>query len=329
MRSVTTDLKEILEPIQADLDQVKERLTESLQTPVAKKAVYLIAAGGKQLRPALVLLSGRSGDYARTRESLMDLAVAAELIHTATLIHDDIIDQASVRRQQPTFHQRFGTERAVLMGDYLYSVAFARLARLRDPAVMEEMARVCEQLSVGEFQEVDSRFNIDLTEPQYLEIIRDKTASLIAICCRLGAHVAGATPAVVEQLGTFGLNFGLAFQIMDDCLDLMGDEEIVGKTLRSDLDKGSLSLPVIYLAQTLTEPQRRALFAPLAHQQPDQEFLTRVAALARESGAIPKALERARAFLQSATDALTDPQGQPGCFETYLQLAHYALERVR
>ena len=224
----TPGLKTILEPIQADLNRVKERQVESLHTPVAKKAVYLIAAGGKQLRPALVLLAGRSGDSARTREALIDLAVAAELIHTATLIHDDIIDQASVRRRQPTFHQRFGTERAVLMGDYLYSVAFARLARLRDPLVMEEMARVCEQLSVGEFQEVDSRFNADLTEAQYLEIIRDKTASLIAVCCRLGAHVAGAVPAVVERLGVFGLNFGLAFQIMDDCLDLMGDEEIVG-----------------------------------------------------------------------------------------------------
>ena len=323
------DLQDILRPIRDDLELVKTRLVDLLQTPVAKQAVYLIAAGGKQLRPALVLLAGRSGDYERHREALIDLAVAAELIHTATLIHDDIIDQAALRRQQPTFHQRFGTERAVLMGDYLYSVAFARLARLKDPAVMAEMAQVCERLSVGEFQEVDSRFNVHLTEAQYLEIIRDKTASLIAICCRLGAHVAGAAPTVAERLGAFGINFGLAFQIMDDCLDLMGEEHIVGKTLRSDLDKGSLSLPVIYLSQTLSAHQRHDLFTPLERHDPDEAFLARVGALARESGAITKALDTARVYLQRATDSLTDHEDLTGLFETYRQLAQYARERVR
>ena len=228
---LTMDLKRILRPIEADLQHVKDRLLKYLQDPVARNAVYLITAGGKQLRPALVLLAGHSGAYDKRREALLDLAVAAELIHTATLIHDDIIDNASLRRRQPTFHQRFGTERAVLMGDYLYAVAFSVLAGLREPAITTAMAGVCQRLSVGEFLEVDSRFDVGLTDTQYLAIIRDKTASLIAACCRLGASVAGATPETVDRLERFGLHFGMAFQIMDDCLDLIGEEQLVGKTL--------------------------------------------------------------------------------------------------
>ena len=270
-------LEDILRPIEPDLAQVTKRLLAYLRNPIARRAVYMITAGGKRLRPALVLLAGRSGDYAARRVALIELGVAVELIHTATLIHDDIIDGASLRRQQPTFHERFGTERAVLMGDYLYSLAFAILSKLGDPHVNADMAEVCRQLSRGELAEVENRYNIETTRAQYLQIIKDKTASLIAACCSLGASVAGAKPQTARRLGEFGWKFGLAFQIMDDCLDLIGQERLMGKTLRSDLDKGSLSLPVIYLAKSLPTRRRAELFAPLRQGTPTPQFLARVA----------------------------------------------------
>ena len=156
-------LEEALAPVQAELQAVTDRMLEQLDEPVARKVVYLVTAGGKRLRPALVLLTGLSGGT-DNRDALIDAATAVELIHTATLIHDDIIDQSPKRRSQPSFHQRWGTERAVLMGDYLYATAFTLLARLSEPRVMRALADVCQQLSRGELREVEARYQQDLTE---------------------------------------------------------------------------------------------------------------------------------------------------------------------
>ncbi len=329
MASRAPSLQQIFRPINSDLDRVTNRLLDALQNPIARMPVYIIPAGGKRLRPALVLLAGRSGKRHEARfPALRDLAAAIELVHTATLIHDDIIDRSSLRRKQPTFHERFGTERAVLMGDYLYAMAFAILGQLREPYVTAFMAEVCQQLSRGEFHEVDCRFNERLTEPEYLEIIRDKTASLFAASCHLGAYVAGASPHTVTRLTQFGWNLGLGFQIMDDCLDLMGQEKLMGKTLRSDLDKGSLSLPVIYLAQSLTARERRALFAPLRQHRPTTAFLSTVARQARRSGALQRALQTAEQYI---AEAMKDIAMHDGIVlpETYHQLARYMTVRVQ
>ena len=322
-------LQQILHPVDDGLDRVTERLLARLQHPVARQVVYLITAGGKRLRPALVLLAGRSGPKRKPRQkALVELAAAVELIHTATLIHDDIIDGSILRRKQPTFHHRFGTERAVLMGDYLYATAFAAMAELDDSHVISYVAEVCQQMSRGEFLEVESRFNVQTTEAQYLQIVRDKTASLIAASCYLGAYVAGAKPQTLERLTQFGWNFGMAFQIMDDCLDLIGQERLVGKTLRSDLDKGSLSLPVIYLAGELPKATRERWFAPLRRRQAlAPGVLSNVANAARESGAIDHALQTADRFLRQATQAVAERDGIV-LAGTYRQLAQYAVERV-
>ena len=328
MARSSTTLKTILQPLDADLDRVTQRVLACLQHPVARMAVYLITAGGKRLRPVLVLLAGRSGHFKERQQALIDLAAATELIHTATLIHDDIIDGSMLRRQQPTFHTRFGTERAVLMGDYLYATAFSLLAGLEQSYVTHFMAEVCQQMSRGEFLEVDSRYNVNLTEAEYLQIVRDKTASLIAACCHLGASVAGAAPDTVKRLTDFGWNFGMAFQIMDDCLDLIGDQRTVGKTLRSDLEKGSLSLPVIYLAKSLSEHERKALFAPLQKRALDSGALNRIAKATRQSGAITEALQAAEGFVHQATEAVSVRDGIV-LRGTYQRLARYAIERAK
>ena len=329
-------VNDALDPVKADLQVVADRILEELADPIAKKVVYLITAGGKRLRPALVLLSGHSGP-SPNREALLSTAMAVELIHTATLIHDDIIDQSALRRSQPTFHHRWGTERAVLMGDYLYATAFTLLSRLGTADVMETMSDVCQQLCRGELREVEARFRLDLTEQEYFEIIRDKTASLIGGCCQSGAFLAGHPPEAVRQFAEFGIQFGLAFQIIDDCLDLTGDQREMGKSVLADLDKGALSLPIIYLTQQLSARERDRLFAPLRSHATDPAFLALIAKEAEASGAIAKAQARARALGEAAVAALsavspppTKDEGRTGAdglAGAWHQLAEYAVSR--
>ena len=213
------------------------------------------------------------------------------------------------------------------MGDYLYATAFSVLAELRDPYATTHLAGVCQELSRGEFLEVETRYNVSLSEAQYLQIIRDKTASLIAGCCHLGASVAGASPDVVERVTEFGWNYGMAFQVMDDCLDLIGEEEKVGKNLRADLDKGALSLPVIYLAASLSERERSKLFAPMKKRSVDQRFVHRIAEAAKRSGAIEQAQRTAGTFVARALAAVDDAGIAQQA--AYRQLAQHAIERVQ
>jgi len=291
-------LEKILKPIKKDLELVGERMQSLLSEPVINRVSYLVSAGGKRLRPALVLLTGFSSTNAH-RKSVIDTAAAMEMIHTATLIHDDIIDQSPIRRRQPTVHSRLSTEHAVLIGDYLYASAFTMLTRLEISGLMRTVADACQQLSLGELREVEARFSLDLTEDAYLEIINDKTASLIGACCGVGAILAKFPEAEIRALTCFGRNFGLAFQIIDDCLDLTGDPHQLGKLTHADLDKGVLSLPIIYLRQMLSGNEREKLFAPLKEmvrsgeakrrtniQVCDPEFMISVAKAAKETGAL-------------------------------------------
>ena len=317
-------LDRALAPVKDGLEAVSGRLLAELADPVARMVVYLITAGGKRLRPALVLLAGGTGP-APNHAALIDTATAVELIHTATLIHDDIIDRSPLRRCQPTFHHRWGTERAVLMGDYLHATAFTILAR-QEGYIMQALSDVCRQLCRGELREVEARFRLDLTEEEYLDIIRDKTASLIGGCCRCGAYLAGCTPETIERLAAFGVGFGLAFQIIDDCLDLSGDERQLGKSILTDLDKGALSLPVIYLSRLLSARERTRLFAPLRRGEADRAFLSRVAAAARGHGAIAKAQQRARTMLVEAADTLARVP-MNGLRSAYQLLTEYAVSR--
>ena len=319
-------LEHALAPVRNQLAAVTDRVLSQLTDPVARMVVYLITAGGKRLRPALVLLAGAAGRGPNVN-ALIDTATAIELIHTATLIHDDIIDRSPLRRSQPTFHHRWGTERAVLMGDYLYATAFTLLARLEAPSVMQAMADVCQQLCRGELREVEARYRLDVSEQEYLAIINDKTASLIGGCCQSGAYLSGCAPAAVKALTDFGVNFGLAFQIIDDCLDLTGTAATVGKAVLTDLDKGVLSLPIIYLTQTLGARDRERLLAPLRKRAMDPACLSRIAAAARSSGAIAKAQARAKQFLDDAQAALMD-RPMNGLAEAYRHLARYALSRT-
>jgi octaprenyl-diphosphate synthase len=254
---------------------------------------------GKRLRPALVLLIGRA--CGRVSHAHRVLAAVVEMIHTATLVHDDILDEAMVRRHAATINAEWGNEPAVLLGDYLFSHAYHLAASLETTLACRWIGRATNLVCEGEMQQVHNRGNLDLDEATYIEIVRGKTAELTAICGRLGAHYAGAGADVEDAMETYGRDLGVAFQIADDVLDLWGEERTAGKTLGTDLDKQKLTLPLIRFLATAPDDTARRVRGWLAEPHPDRE---RLRPLLLASGALEYAWEVARRHAVAAEAAL-------------------------
>jgi octaprenyl-diphosphate synthase len=258
-------------PIAGDLEEVERILAATLQGSrpcVAPLLAHLRHYRGKRLRPVLVLLTARA--CGRVTAAHHILAAVVEIIHTATLVHDDVLDHAAVRRHLPTINARWGNQTSILLGDYLFTHAFhlassvdARACRL----IGETTNRVCE----GELQQGSQRGNLALSEEEYLDIIDGKTAELTACCCCIGALYGDAAPGVVESLTRFGRWLGLAFQIADDLLDLVGEERTTGKSLGSDVEQQKLTLPLIRLLSSVPAESatllRQLLSSPGNHKR--------------------------------------------------------------
>ena len=314
LRSGPVPLAELLAPVRADLDRVGRELVFELHSeePDLQPMVELAASfRGKQLRPALVLLAGRA--CGGTRAAHLTVAKIVELLHTATLVHDDVLDGASLRRQKATVNAEFGTEIPVLLGDYIYARAFHMAVQLDDLTCSRVLAETTRRICQGEITQMLHRFDFTWDEARYFRVIVDKTATLYAAACRLGAHYAGAPANQVEAADRFGLELGTAFQVVDDCLDLDGDEDIVGKSLGTDLARGKLTLPLLWL---LEQPQvgdrlRTWLVALRAQSQPGGGPQSSADELLRELHerfpldlAVGYAKESARACLHRAREAL-------------------------
>ena len=254
---------------------------------------------GKQLRPALVLLSARACGSVRPEHPV--LAAVVEMIHTATLVHDDILDEALIRRHAATVNAEWGNETAVLLGDYLFTHAFHLAASLETTLACRWIGRATNLVCEGEMQQVRNRGNLDLDEAAYLAIVRGKTAELTAVSCRLGAHYAGASEATVEALAGFGRDLGVAFQIADDVLDLCGEERATGKTLGTDLEKQKLTLPLIHLLQTASPTDAGRVRDFLADPHPDR---SRLRDELESAGALDYARTRAQEIAARASAAL-------------------------
>jgi octaprenyl-diphosphate synthase len=251
-------------PIQGELRQVEDVFREVLRSryPFVDDLVkYGFRLGGKRLRPALVLLSGLvCGGFGREH---VVLAAAVEMIHTATLIHDDVLDEATMRRHLDTVNARWDNETSVLLGDYLFARALCLASSLDDVFASRELHNASRLMCEGELRQIESRGDYGLTEEQYYDIVRGKTAALTASCCRLGAHFSAADPPLEEALAQYGLCLGIAFQIADDLLDVLGDEGKVGKSLGTDLLKQKSTLPVIRLLEQAPVATRSGLIAQL------------------------------------------------------------------
>lgn len=261
---ITTVNQPTAEMLERQLEQVTiifERQLASDLSSVNTLCMHVERFRGKMLRPSLVLLSGLAttsppDDDAGLTDAHRRVAAVVEMIHMATLVHDDVLDEAQVRRRGATVNELRGNETAVMLGDYLISNAFHLCSSIGDPAVNLALGEVTNTLCEGELLQLHHRENYGIDETTYFEIIRRKTASLIAACCRLGAQLSGAEANVCAAADRLGGALGVAFQIQDDLLDLIGEEQTVGKTLGKDLDKGKLTLPMLH-HNGIVEPSAR------------------------------------------------------------------------
>ncbi len=260
------NLNEIYQPIQSQLAASDTLLLKELAIQdglMGDLTRHIARMTGKRIRPALALFGAgviahqnRTNGATHLPAKAIRLAVAVEMIHTATLLHDDVIDGASLRRGLSTLNAKWGDTLSVLSGDYLYSKAFCLLSSLENQKVLSLMSRTAHTVCEGEVAQIQHQYDLTLSRREYLKIIEWKTASLMGAAAHSGALLAGASQAQAKRLGAFGLNFGLAFQIMDDTQDLVGDEAVLGKSLGTDLALGQMTLPLIYLRDSATPRTR-------------------------------------------------------------------------
>lgn len=295
---------ELFGPIAAALGRVEERLQAELTSddPRVDKVVrHGYRLGGKRLRPALVLLAGDAVGTVDDAHEL--LGVVVEMIHTATLVHDDVLDEASLRRHVDTVNARWGNERSVLLGDFLFSHAFYLAATVQSEhgsaaTACQLIGRSTNRVCHGELQQTLSEGDLSLSKEAYYDIIDGKTAELCACCCRLGAVYAGADEAAADAMESFGRNLGMAFQIADDLLDLTGDEATTGKTTGADLAKQKMTLPLIYTRDSLVNGPRVALEEWL--KNPSPESRAEVAKLVDAVGGFAHAQKKAAEYANRA-----------------------------
>ena len=293
----TAALKQTFELINSELYAVEERIraqARAFDPAVEGYVAYAVESTGKRLRPALSLIAG--GATGNIGPDHFDLAVVVELIHAATLVHDDILDSADTRRGQPTANAKWGNALSVLLGDCLFSHALKLASGFRSSEMMRRMAEAASEVCSGEIIQTQRRFDLKLSVPDYYRIIEMKTGALFAVATELGAFLNEATPSVIAAMRTFGLKFGTAFQIYDDVLDLAGDESNAGKTLGSDLRKGKLTLPILYLLQH-SEPTDRDRICEIILGGSDGEIATLVRK-AIGTGAVNGAVIAARRMLR-------------------------------
>jgi octaprenyl-diphosphate synthase len=291
-------------PVRPDLARVEQALAEQARTfdaRIGEYAQYVLSGKGKRLRPALALLAG--GGTGRVEEKHLHLGVIVELIHVATLVHDDVLDEAELRHGLPTANVRWGNEISVLLGDCLFATAL-RLAAAHLPAeacrkISETTSTVCS----GEILQTQKRFDSDIPVEQYLEIIRMKTGSLFGLSSELGAHLNAAPPALVEAAREFGVNLGIAYQIYDDCVDIFGQERKVGKSLGTDMKKGKLTLPWLLLLQHVGAAQHDEIAALLFHGSPQER--QRLLALVAGNGVMSESLAMIQQSLALAEQNLS------------------------
>lgn len=319
----------LLREIQADLDLVEERLAAWSRSPnplTSEVARYVLRKKGKRLRPALVLLTSRL--FLPGSEESVFLASLVELIHTASLIHDDIIDNAGVRRGKESVHARWGPNITVLLGDYLYIKSIGLSLQSRHDRVIRLLADVSARMIEGELDEYALSGDLRISEDRYLGIIENKTAVLFAACCRIGAILGLASPDEEEAVAGYGLNLGKMFQIVDDILDFTGDPKVLGKPVLSDLAEGRVTLPLIRALRSNGRMARGRLQGLIGRKDLAEEEKSAILDDLAACGALNEAHEKAREFAERALECLERFPGS-AARETLVRLAVFLLNRSR
>ena len=297
-------MKQILDLVRDDLKRVECAIgLETVGSVGAIKTIshHMHSAGGKRLRPILLLLSSRLvQSSSETSEEAIQLAAVVELIHTSTLVHDDVIDEAKTRRGAPSANALWGNQMSVLAGDWLYMQAFQIAMRQRNFAILDILIGLTQVMVEGEFLQMDRLGRIDISEIDYMELVDRKTASLFSACCRMGAMAGGAGDAEAARLGEFAWNLGIAFQMIDDILDFTSKETILGKPVGNDLAEGKVTLPLLYALAEATREETRLIETILKDRSYERVPFSRVLEIIEKYRGVERAQERALHFTDRA-----------------------------
>ena len=317
-------LNELLKPINADMQAVDQVIRDCLDSEVVLIRTigdYIIGSGGKRIRPALALLSSRAFGYQGNQH--LKMAAVIEFIHTATLLHDDVVDESSLRRGRSTANEMFGNAASVLVGDYLYSRAFEMMVEVDSMAVMQVMSQATKVISEGEVLQLMNVNDPNVTQEGYLQVVRFKTAKLFEAAARVGAILANVSEPMQEAAATYGRHMGTAFQLVDDLLDYSGDTQTLGKTLGDDLREGKATLPLLHVL-AVGNTQDQALVRQ-AIEKGDGDFDAVAQAIMR-ADALTYTRQAAEAEVTLAIEALSE---LPDSETKYLlqQLAGHCLTR--
>ncbi len=318
-------LTTIYEPIQQDLAQAEDRLRSVCEVdfPQLSELLDYSLTGGKRIRPALVFLSGRFYNYDLAR--LLPMAAAVEVLHTATLVHDDAIDNSLVRHGRPTINKMWGEDKAILLGDYLLAKAEELVADTQNLRVVKRFAQTIMTIASGELNQAFGAFNLEQTRQQYLQRIASKTASLISLATESGAILTQAPAKSVKALKEYGYNLGIAFQIVDDILDFSGTEEELGKPVGSDLTQGTLTLPAMLLLESHPEDNPVTRWF---HNRDKQDDIKAAIELVRKSSIIPECYRVASDYCVRARCSL-DPLPDNASRRSLMKLVDYVVARKK
>jgi octaprenyl-diphosphate synthase len=311
-----------------DLARVNETILQRMQSPVIlipQLAGHLIAAGGKRLRPMLTLGTSRLCGYQGDRH--IALAAAVEFIHTATLLHDDVVDESDLRRGLATANSVWGNKSSVLVGDFLFSRSFQLMVADGSLEVLEILSEASSVIAEGEVAQLVTANDTETNEEDYLEVIRAKTAKLFAAACEIGAVVAERPRAEQEALETFGHNLGIAFQLVDDVLDYAAHQPTLGKTVGDDFREGKITLPVVLAFRAADEEQRAFWRRTLEDLEQKKGDFRRAAAMLEKCGALKATIERARGYGAVARQALEIFPPSP-VRAALLEAVDFAVERT-
>ena len=320
-------IHDVFEMFRDDLDRVEAWMGDALRSDVAlipEIGRHLIGSGGKRFRPLLLLATASL--YGVGEERRYPLSVVIEFIHTATLLHDDVIDHAEMRRGKVSANNIWGNAASVLVGDYLYSKAFKLMATHGHPQIIQVLAETTMVMAEGEVFQLTKCGDVNLTEAEYLAIVEKKTSYLISAACAIGAMLGNAPQEEVDVLARFGMNVGSAFQIVDDTLDYMAKEETFGKAIGKDLDEGKLTLPLIQTLNLCDAGERAEAAAIISQTERDPRSMDRVLALIEDYDGIRYAMEKAQSYI-AASKAMLEVFPPSAARSALAAIADYVLAR--
>jgi len=326
-RGLETAMNIITDLVGNELAQVEDEFKKNLKSDVpliSKIGEYLLLSGGKRFRPTILLLSARLCGYKGKRQ--IQVASVIEFIHTATLLHDDVVDEAELRRGNASANSIWGSEVSVLVGDFLLSKSFFLMVDDGDLKILNTISKATTRMAEGEIQELTRTSDLSLTEEEYLSIVTSKTASLISATCQIGAILAGVDGKKEQALADFGMNLGIAFQFMDDSLDYTSTEKTFGKEIGIDLQGGKITLPLIHTLRSCSPREREDLVDIILSETLDEQAFLSVVDLINTYGGIEYTLEKAKGYVAKAKEHLD--HFHPSREKTaLLAMANYVVER--